>query len=84
MWAGKGVVEGTSVAQTFINRMVSDNVYTPVVGKPTCGDSLLDIYLVRPDCELISCETVQEISDHCRVLLEVEWEVIAVRLRGID
>ncbi len=45
MWAEKGVVEATSVTQTFINRMVSD-VYTQVVGKPTCGDSLLDIYLV--------------------------------------
>ncbi len=73
MWAEKGVVEATSVTQTFIKRMVSDNVYTQVVGKPTRGDSLLDIYLVWPDCELISCETVQEISDHYGVLLEVEW-----------
>ena len=69
----KEVVESTSVTQTFINRLVWDNGYTQVVGKPTRGDSLLDIHVVRPDCELISCETVQEISDHCWVLLEVEW-----------
>jgi hypothetical protein len=44
-----------------------------VVGKPTQGDSLLDIYLVRPESALISCGTVQGISDHCGVLLDVEW-----------
>ena len=69
----KEVVESTSVTQTFINRLVWDNGYTPVVGKPTRGDSLLDIHVVRPEGELISCETVQGVSDHCGVLLEVEW-----------
>jgi len=44
-----------------------------VVGKPTRGDSLLDVYLVRPESTLISCGTVQGISDHCGVLLDVEW-----------
>jgi len=43
-----------------------------VVGKPTRGDSLLNIYLVRPESALISCGTVQGISDHCGVLLDVE------------
>jgi hypothetical protein len=62
----KGTTEGTSVTQAFINRLVWDNGYTQVVGKLTRGDSLLDIYLVRPS-------TVQGISDHCGVLLEVEW-----------
>jgi hypothetical protein len=68
----KGVVEGASLTQAFINRLVWDNRYTPVVGKPTRGDSLLGVYLVRPESALISCGTVQGISDHCRVLLEVE------------
>jgi hypothetical protein len=51
---------------------VWDNGYTQVVGKPTRGDSLLDVCLVRPESALISCGTVQGISDHCGVLLEVE------------
>jgi hypothetical protein len=69
----KGVAEGNSVTQTFINRMVWDNGYTQVVSKPTRGDSLLDVYLIRPESALISCCTVQGISDHCGVLLDVEW-----------
>jgi len=44
-----------------------------VFGKLTRGDSLLDVYLVRPECALISCGTVKGISDHCEVLLDVEW-----------
>jgi len=69
----KGIAEGTSVTEAFINRFVWDNGYTQVVGKSTLGDSLLDVYLVRPETALISCGTVQEISDHCGVLLDVEW-----------
>jgi hypothetical protein len=69
----KGTTEGTSVTQAFINRLVWDNGYTQVVRKLTRGGSLLDIYLVRPERALISCGTVQGISDHCGVLLEVEW-----------
>jgi len=67
-----GIVESTSVTQALINRLVWDNGYTHVVGKPTRGDSLLDVYLVRPESALISCGTVQGISDHCGVLLDVE------------
>jgi hypothetical protein len=44
-----------------------------VVGIPTRGDSLLDVYLVRPESLLISCGTVHGISDHSGVLLDVEW-----------
>ena len=69
----KGIKEGTSVTQAFINRLVWDNGYTQEVGKPTRGDSLLDVYLVRPERALISSGTVQVISDHCRMLLDVEW-----------
>jgi hypothetical protein len=70
----KGVAGGDSLTQAFINRLVWDNGYTQVVGKPTRGYSLLDVYLVRPESALISCGTVQGISDHCGVLLDVEWE----------
>jgi hypothetical protein len=69
----KGVAEGTSVTQACINRLVWDSGYTQVVEKPTRGDSLLDVYLVRPESELISCDTIQGISDHCGVLLEMKW-----------
>ena len=44
-----------------------------MVGKPTRGDSLLDVYLIRLESALISCSTVQGMSDHCGVLLDVEW-----------
>jgi len=69
----KGIAEGTSATQAFTNRLRWDNGYTQVVGKPTQGDSLLDVYLVRLRSALISCGTVQRISDHCGVLLDVEW-----------
>jgi len=69
----KGIAEGTSVTRAFINRLVWDNRYIQVVGKPTRGDSLLDIYLVRPESTHVSCGTVQGMSDHCGVLLDVDW-----------
>ena len=69
----KGIAESGSVAQAFINRLVWDNGYTQVAETPTQGDSLLDVYLVRPESSLISCDTIQGISDHCRVLSDVEW-----------
>jgi hypothetical protein len=69
----KWVAEGISVTQAFINRLMWDNGYTQVVGKTMRGDSLLDVYLVGPESAHISCDTVQGISDHCGVLLEVEW-----------
>jgi hypothetical protein len=51
-----------------------DNGYIQVVGGPTRGDTILDIYLLRPESSLISCSVVPGISDHKGVLLEVEWE----------
>jgi hypothetical protein len=60
----KGIAEGTSVTQAFINILVWDNGYAQMVGKPPRGDSLLDVYLVRPVSALICCGTVQGISDH--------------------
>jgi hypothetical protein len=68
----KGMAEGASVVQAFINGLIWDNRYTQVVGKPTRADSLLDVYLVRPESALISCGTVQKNSDHCGVLLDVK------------
>jgi hypothetical protein len=70
----KGLAEGMNGTQAYINRLVWANGYTQVVEKPTQGNSLLDLYLVRPKSELISCDSVQGISDHCRVLLEMKWE----------
>jgi hypothetical protein len=69
-----GNAECASGGQAFVNRLVWGNGYTPVVYSPTRGDALLDIYLVRPESSFTSCSIVQGISDHCGVLLEVEWE----------
>ena len=68
----KGIVECSTTTEAFINRLVSDNGYTQLLGKPTRGDSVLDIYLVRPESALTSCGTVQGISDHCGVVIDVE------------
>ena len=37
------------------------------------GDTLLDVYLVWSESSFTSCSKVLKISDHCGVLLEVEW-----------
>ena len=66
-------MDGTSVTQAFINRLVWDNGYTQVVGKPTRGDSLLDVYLIPPESAFISCSMLRGISNHCGLLLEMEW-----------
>ena len=35
---------------------------------------MLDVYLLRPESSLISCNILPRISDHNWVLLEVEWD----------
>jgi hypothetical protein len=60
----KGVAEGMRGTQAYMDRFLWDNGYTQVVEKPTRGDSLLDVHLVRPESELISCDTVQGTGDH--------------------
>jgi hypothetical protein len=68
----KGVVEGMSGTQAYVNRLVWDSAYTQGVEKPTQENSLLDVYLVRSKSEFISCDTVQGTSDHYGVLLEMK------------
>ena len=70
----KGDVEKASRFQVFVNNLVWDNGYTQVVSGPTRGDALLDIYLLRPESSLTSCNILPRTSDHNRVLLEVEWD----------
>ena len=60
--------------QAFVNSLVWDSGYTQVVRESTRGGALLDIYLLRPENSLISCNTLPGISDHEGVLLEVEWD----------
>ena len=59
-----------------MNNLVWDNGYTQVVSGPTRGDALLDIYLLRPESSLASCNILPGISYHNGVLLEVEWDEI--------
>jgi len=68
-----GHAEKPRGTQVFLNRLVWENSYTQVVNSLTQGDALLDVYLVQPKSAFTSCSNVQGISDHCRVLLEVEW-----------
>jgi hypothetical protein len=71
-WSGNA--ECTSGSQAFVNRLVWENGYTLVVDSPTLGDPLLEFYLVRPESSFTSCSVVQVISNHCGILLEVQWE----------
>lgn len=71
-WNGKA--EGNNAAQALINRLVWDRGFSQVVEGPTRGDAILDVYLVRPESSLTSSKTVQGISDHQGIILEVDWE----------
>jgi len=62
--------------QAFVNNLVWNNGYTRVISRPTREDALLDIYLLRPEISLISCNIFPGISDHDGALLEVEWDEI--------
>ena len=42
--------------------------------RPTRGDALLDICLLIPESQLISCNILPGIRDHNGGLLEVEWD----------
>jgi hypothetical protein len=73
--------ECTSGSQAFVNRLVWENGYTQMVDSSSRGNALLDVYLGRPESSFTSCSIVQGISDHCGVLLEVEWEKITAKLK---
>jgi hypothetical protein len=60
--------------QVLANSLVWDKGYTQVVGGPTRGDMLLDIYQLRPKSSFITCSIMPGISAHKGVLLEVDWD----------
>jgi hypothetical protein len=70
----KGNVKVSSGGQKVIKRLFWEIWYAHVVNGAPPGDSLLDVYLVRPESLVNSCTIKQGISNHCEVLLEVEWE----------
>ena len=70
----KGNAEKASGFQAFVNGLVSGNGYTQAVSGLTRGDALLNIYLLRRESSLISCNILPRISDHNGVLLDVEWD----------
>jgi len=69
-----GNAGGYSGTQALINSLVWENGYSQVMDSPTRWDALLDVYLVRPESSVTSSGTVQGVSDHLAVILEVEWE----------
>jgi hypothetical protein len=69
-----GNAGGNSGTQALINILVWENGYSQVINNPTRGEALLDVYLVRPGSSVTSSGTVQGVSDHLAVILEVEWE----------
>ena len=72
----KGDAGKVSGFQAIVNKLFWDNGYTQIVSGPTREEALLDIYLLRPENSLISCNILPGISHHNRVLFEVEWDEI--------
>ena len=70
----KGNAEKAKGFLACVNNLVWENGYTQAVSGPTRGDALLDIYLLRPERSLVSCNILPGISNHNGVLLEVEWD----------
>ena len=56
--------------------LVRVNCCPHAVSGPTRGDALLDIFFLRPESSLISCNILPRISDHNGILMEVEWDEI--------
>ena len=69
-----GNAGGNSGTQALIINLVWENGYSQVIDSPTRGDALLIVYFVRPEGSVTSSGTVQGVSDHLAVILEVEWE----------
>ena len=69
-----GNAGGNSGSQALINSLVWEIGYSQVTDSPTRGYALLDVHLVRPEISVTSSGTVQGVSDHLAVILEVEWE----------
>jgi hypothetical protein len=65
---------GNNGTHALTNSLVWENGYNQVVDSPTRGDALLGVYFVRPESLFTSSSIVQRISDHHRVMLEVEWD----------
>ena len=68
----KGDAEKASRFQAFVNNLFCDNGYNQALSGPTRGEALLDIYPLKPEISLISCNILTGISDHDGVLLKVE------------
>ena len=69
-----GNAGGNSGTQALINSLVWENGYSQLVGGPTRGDALLDVFLVRPDSSVTYRDIVQGLCDHQAVILEVKWK----------
>ena len=45
----KWKADAKNVTQVLINYLVFENSFSQVIERPTRGDSILDVYLIRPD-----------------------------------
>ena len=68
-----GNADAKNVTQVLINQLVFENGFSQVIERPTRGDSILDVCLIRPESSCTSSSIVQGISDHRGVILEVDW-----------
>jgi hypothetical protein len=72
----KGNVRGNSGTQSLINNLVYEHDYIQVVNGSTREDSLLNVFLVRPENSVTYSGIVQVIGDLRAVVLEVKWKDI--------
>jgi len=65
----------------YVKNLVWDKGYTQVVSGLTRGDAPLNIYLLRPENSLISCNILPGNIDFNGILLEVDWDEICRELK---
>jgi len=54
--------------------LVFENGFNQIIERPTRWDSILDVYLIRPEISCTTNSIVQGIGDYRGVILEVDWE----------
>jgi hypothetical protein len=74
-----GHTEKSRKTQVVLNRLVWEHGYTQGINSSTRGNTLLGIFIVRPESAFISCSNIQGISDHCgvhgeKVVVSIKWK----------
>ena len=61
-------------SQRSVNTLICQVGHSQVVDIPTRGESILDVFLIRPRDLVKGMEVFEGISDHKSVILDIYWE----------